>query len=608
MKVLIPFGTRPEAIKLAPVVRALEARGCELRILATGQHFEDTMSTSIWAEVGLTPDESWELPSAQTARMGEIVARALDELAARRPDVVLLLGDTHTVPAFCLAARAHQVPVAHVEAGLRSFNETSLEEGNRRIAATSASIHFAPTVLAAEYLLAEGVAAERIRVVGNPVIDAVVAAGIDPVPPVDREGILVTAHRATNVDDPQRLEQLVTLLLALVERGPVTFPVHPRTRARLGEAGASDRLIAEGIELVEPLPYRRLLERLASSRVVVTDSGGLQEEASWLGVPSVVLRHSTPRWEAVLTGAARLVGLDVERAMDAVRELETEDEQERVAALPCPFGDGHAGERIAAELLDPGTAPLLRVEEHDYVGRTPPGGIEAVLFDLDDTLYSQQEWLDGAWRAIAEVMGSLWEIDREDLYAALCKIADEGSAQGAIIDRALAAVGARNVPISWRVATFRAFKPGTLDPYPGVREALEDLRQRVPIGLVTDGDPELQESKLRALGLHDAFDVVVFSDMLGPLERKPSPEPFRRALAALEVDPGHAVYVGDNPVKDVTGALTAGLLPVRVTTGEYAGVPDGLPPWRRVADAVEAMELLRPLLSTRRRVRVEVDA
>lgn len=611
MKVLVPFGTRPEAIKLAPVVRALEARGIEVRTVATGQHFDPNMAASIWEEVGLRVDDGWDLPAGAAERAGAILTHALGELESP-PDLVLVLGDTQTVPAFCLAARTHRIPVAHIEAGLRSFNETSLEEVNRRVAAATASFHLVPTALAADYLLAEGVAPERIRVVGNPVIDAIVATGIEAVPPANREGVLFTAHRATNVDDPERLERIVELLLALAAAaGPVVFPVHPRTRARLIDAGAVERLAVEGIEVTEPLLYLQLLERLASSRLVVTDSGGLQEEASWFGVPSVVLRHSTPRWEAVLSGAARLVGLDVEHAMEAARQLSSPEEQERIAALPCPFGDGYAGEKIAEAILDPEVAPLLRVQEHDYVGHTPPGGLEAVLFDLDDTLYSQEAWLEDAWEAVAEVVASIWSIDRDAFHDALSRAAADGSAQGGIIDRALAEIGAVDVPSSWRIATFRAFKPSKLDPYPGVREALEELRRIVPIGLVTDGDPQLQESKLLALGLQDAFDTVVFSDELGPLARKPSPEPFRLALAALHVEPRHAVYVGDNPHKDVMGAMAAGMAVVRVVTGEYANVPDHLPSWRRARDVVEAIELVRPMISIRRtrlEAPVEVDA
>src|SRR5207248_2481846 len=156
------------------------------------------------------------------------------------------------------------------------------------------------------------------------------------------------------------------------ELGPVTFPVHPRTRARLEAAGALGPLEAGGVRMLEPLPYEGMLTLLASPRVVLTDSGGLQEEAAWLGIPVVVLRRSTPRWEGVAAGTSVLAGLDVDIALGAVRRFCDPDEQRRVAAVPCPYGDGHTAERVAAVLIDPATAPLLELSEPDFVGRDVP--------------------------------------------------------------------------------------------------------------------------------------------------------------------------------------------------------------------------------------------
>jgi UDP-N-acetylglucosamine 2-epimerase (non-hydrolysing) len=603
MNVLVPFGTRPEIVKLAPIVRALSARGLSPRTLATGQHSDTAMVDAFYDELGLEPDDRWTLSGDEAARVGTMLTLAHRELASF-PELVLLCGDTYTVPVFCLAARAHRVPVAHVEAGLRSFNETSLEEVNRRVAATTASLHFAPTPLAAEFLRKEGVAVERIRVVGNPVIDAIRAAGIAPIPPDDRDGLLFTAHRATNVDDPPRLTRLVRLLLELAfVHGDVTFPVHPRTRNRLGPEGL-DRLVAGGIRLTQPLPYREMLSAIARSRVVVTDSGGLQEEASWLGVPTVVLRRSTPRWESVIAGGSRLVGLDFGLALEAVARFSTPEEQERVASLPCPFGDGRTGERIAEILADPASSALLRVEEPDFVGKPPPGAVRAVLFDLDDTLYPHSDWLDGAWTAVASAAAS-HGVPEDAFREALVSIASEGSDRGRIVDRALERVGASGVPLEPLLQAFRAFR-ARLQPYAGVREALEDLRRTVPIGLVTDGDPAIQLGKLEALGLADGFDAVVLSDELGRALRKPNAAPFRAALETLGVEPQHAAYVGDNPGKDVAGAVAAGLRAIRVETGEHAGRPDELAPWARAPDVLAAIELLRPLLVPRAQPAIEL--
>lgn len=364
--ILVPFGTRPEFVKLTPVVAALRAAGQRVRTVATGQHYDPTMADAFFAELGLEPDVRWELHGDEAERLGRITALAERELATSRPDLVVLLGDTNTVPAFCLAARRARVPVAHLEAGLRSFNETSIEEVNRKVAAVSARLHLAPTELAAAFLRREGVPDERIEVVGNPVIDVLVTSGARPLPPTGREGVLVTAHRATNVDDPDRLDRLVELVVLLSkEVGPVTFPVHPRTAQRLEEAGRLARLDVGGVDLRPPVPYGEMLRLLGRARVAVTDSGGVQEEASYFGVPTVVLRRSTPRWEGVALGTSRLVGMDVEAALEAAARFALPEEQARVAAVPCPYGDGRTSQRVAGLLESEEMWRLLAIGEPD---------------------------------------------------------------------------------------------------------------------------------------------------------------------------------------------------------------------------------------------------
>ena len=373
MRILVPFGTRPEIVKLAPVVGALRAAGFDVTTVATGQHDDPAMTTVFFDELGVQPDTVWQLSGDEGGRVGGILAAAYGALVSDRPDVVMVLGDTHTVPLFCMAARRHRVPVVHLEAGLRSFNPTSLEEVNRRVAAATASLHLAPTERAARFLQAEGVEPERIRVVGNPVLDAVRGRGVPRRPVADRAGVVVTAHRATNVDDPGRLAALVRLVTRLsTEVGPVTFPVHPRTQRRLEDSGLLAELDRPGVVLGPPVAYDAMLDLVARSRLVVSDSGGIQEEAAWFGVPVVVLRRSTPRWEGVDLGGTVLVGLDVERALDAARTLTTPHAQERVAALPCPYGDGHTGARVAELLADPATAGLLRIDEPDFVDQPTP--------------------------------------------------------------------------------------------------------------------------------------------------------------------------------------------------------------------------------------------
>jgi UDP-N-acetylglucosamine 2-epimerase (non-hydrolysing) len=373
MRLLVPFGTRPEIVKLAPVVRALRAAGDEVVVVATGQHHDPALTDVFYTELGVGPDVVLRADPDPATRLGSIVAGAMQAVRRRAPDVVLVLGDTHTVPAYCLAARNQGIPAVHLEAGLRSFNPASVEEVNRRVATATCVLHLAPTDLARRFLLAEGVPAERVAVVGNPVLDALRAIGAQRRPADERDGVLLTAHRPTSVDDPVRLEQLVTLVGELAACvGPVTFPVHPRTRDALHRAGAWSRLAGPGVTLTGPVPYTEMINLVAGSAVVVTDSGGLQEEASWLGVPVVVLRRSTPRWESVHAGTAVLAGLDASRVVKAAMDLTTSEAQLRVAATPCPYGDGRTGERVVEVLHAPGTPRLLELAEPDFVDRDPP--------------------------------------------------------------------------------------------------------------------------------------------------------------------------------------------------------------------------------------------
>lgn len=372
MNVLVPLGTRPEIVKLAPVITALSRRGHHVITLATGQHYDANLTDTFFDELGIQPEIRWDLPAAESERVGVILTKALDVLAEQSPDLVVVLGDTYTVPLFCLAARRHQIPLVHVEAGLRSFNETSIEETNRKIAAASARFHFAPTPLAARFLREEGVPEERIRVVGNPVIDVLVGKGLTRVPADQRRGVLFTAHRPTNVDNPARLTDLVSIIERLSsEVGPVTFPVHPRTRARLLESGLWSRLESIDVTLCDPLPYEDLLSVLATSRVVVTDSGGLQEEAAFFGVPAIVLRRSTPRWEGVEQGVAALSGVDVERVLALAAHFAEAATLTYVAGAPCLYGDGTTSEQIADALEDPAVLDLLPTREPDLTEWTP---------------------------------------------------------------------------------------------------------------------------------------------------------------------------------------------------------------------------------------------
>ncbi len=216
--------------------------------------------------------------------------------------------------------------------------------------------------------------------------------------------------------------------------------------------------------------------------------------------------------------------------------------------------------------------------------------IDAVLLDLDDTCFDQREYLTGAFGAVARRAGELG-VDEIRLRDALEAIAAAGSDRGRIIDQALETLGAR-VRVEPLVEVFRSYRPDRLSPYPGVRESLDDMRCFAALGLVTNGDPGGQRAKLAALGLDDAFDVVVFSDELGRSFRKPHPAPFRQALRLLGAESDRSFFIGDHPERDIAGAQQVGMRTIRVRTGEYASRPDVVTPWRTAPDAASALRAL----------------
>ncbi len=222
--------------------------------------------------------------------------------------------------------------------------------------------------------------------------------------------------------------------------------------------------------------------------------------------------------------------------------------------------------------------------------------IEAVIFDLDDTLYAQADWLAGAWDAVAR-RAAEFGVDEHHFRAALIHVAAQGTDRGRLIDRALDDVGAHGVPVDLLVDTFRHFHVHRLWPYPGAAETLRLLATRVPIGLVTDGDPGVQRDKLRALRLAHMFDAVVFTDELGRERRKPHPAGLVSAARALRVDPSRCVYVGDRPEKDVVAARAARMRAVRVRTGEYAARPDTPRAWFVARDLPHTARQLLPRLA-----------
>ncbi len=346
MKILTVVGNRPQFIKAAAVSGPLRESHEEI-LVHTGQHYDDSLSRVFFTELGLArPDRELGIGggsnTSQTARMLAALEPLLSELV---PDAVLVYGDTNSTLAGGLAAAQAGVPVVHVEAGMRSFDRTMPEELNRVLSDHLAALLLCPSPSAAENLRAESVAG-TVEVVGDVMVDVAMrwqpAARADASVPaaygLSPGGyLLLTAHRAGNVDDPQRLGALVELIGALP--GSVLIPLHPRTRARLLDAGLLEQLERnDGVRLTDPLGYAEFSALVCQARAVLTDSGGVQKEAYLAGVPCVTLRANTEWVETVQSGWNTLVDLDTDGALAA---LKAEPPSER----PTLYGDGHAAER-----------------------------------------------------------------------------------------------------------------------------------------------------------------------------------------------------------------------------------------------------------------------
>ena len=360
---MVVFGTRPEAIKMAPVIRALRQKETiHCQVTVTAQHRE--MLDQVMKLFNMIPDFDLNLMRhGQT--LTEITTRALNGLREvyqrELPDLVLVHGDTTTTFVAALAAFYAQIPVGHVEAGLRTGNKYSPfpEEMNRKLASVLTDFHFAPTETAKNNLLLEGIIPEKIFITGNTVIDALLAtvkpeySFIDPhIQTILRQGeksrmILVTTHRRENLGEPMRqIYQALEHTLKLFPDTYIIFPVHknPQVRKVVTEIlGAHPR-----VNIVEPMDYEPFVNLMARSHLILTDSGGIQEEAPSLGIPVLVVRDTTERPEAVAAGTVSLVGTEFESVFSELKRLlSDQNAYHKMATAINPYGDGCAAERIA---------------------------------------------------------------------------------------------------------------------------------------------------------------------------------------------------------------------------------------------------------------------
>jgi len=347
-------------MKLAPVARALAARGARHTVVHTGQHYDPEMSEAFFRDLRLPKaDHALEVGSGSHARQTAAIMERFEPLCETlAPDVVLVYGDVNSTVAAALVAAKLGVTVGHVEAGLRSRDRTMPEELNRLVTDHLADLLFAPSPDAVENLRHEGVSPQQIHFVGNVMIDSLVVA-LPAARALDaprRHGVakgqytVVTLHRPANVDDPETLCELLGALGQIGRNGggPLLFPVHPRTRARMQALGVQAATL-EGVRVLEPLPYLEMLGLVSDAGLVITDSGGLQEETTWLGVPCVTVRPNTERPITCVAGTNRLVAPRRDAIQQAARAAVTQ----RPATPPMiDRWDGRSGERIAAVLCD----------------------------------------------------------------------------------------------------------------------------------------------------------------------------------------------------------------------------------------------------------------
>jgi UDP-N-acetylglucosamine 2-epimerase (non-hydrolysing) len=355
MDILHVVGARPNFIKAAPVTAALAAHGAVQTIVHTGQHYDAQMSGVFFKELGLpVPDVNLEVGSGSHAvQTAQIMQRFEPQVLERKPDLVVVYGDVNSTVAAALVCAKLLIPVAHVEAGLRSGDRSMPEEINRLLTDQLADLLFTPSQDGNDNLLKEGIPPEKIKLVGNVMIDTLVrllplAESRWPqlgseFPPGNYA--LVTLHRPSNVDDPAQLRRLLAELGRVGKKLSVLFPVHPRTRQAILNAAIE---VPETIRLLEPLGYLDFLALEKHAAFVITDSGGIQEETTYLGVPCLTLRTTTERPITISTGTNILIGMELEKLQPELEQiLAGKGKQGHVP----PLWDGHASERIAAQIL-----------------------------------------------------------------------------------------------------------------------------------------------------------------------------------------------------------------------------------------------------------------
>jgi len=360
LKIINVVGARPNFMKVAPIMEAMKRRKREFTplLVHTGQHYDADMSDTFFRDLDLPePDIHLGVGSAPREEQIAAVAERFEPIIAReQPDWVIVVGDVNSTLAGARAAKKLATKVAHVEAGLRSYDASMPEEANRVETDRIADLLFTPSADADGNLRAEGIAPERIRFVGNVMIDSLYrhlersrqSPIRDQLGLIEKSYAVLTLHRPANVDDPVVFGRILAALETITEKLPVVFPVHPRTQKTIATLGLSERIEKmKGLRLIEPLGYLDFLSLYSNARLLLTDSGGIQEETTQLGIPCLTLRENTERPITVTMGTNKIVGTDTARIIAAASAALAETRREPVS---IPLWDGHTAERILAAL------------------------------------------------------------------------------------------------------------------------------------------------------------------------------------------------------------------------------------------------------------------
>ena len=400
MKIVVVFGTRPEIIKMAPIIDEIINRGIDLSIIHTGQHYDKEMSDNFFNDLEIpAPDYNIHVGSGSHGKQTGLMMDGIEKvLLNEKADIVLVQGDTNAALAGALVASKLHIAVGHVESGLRSFDMTMPEEINRRVCDVTTLMYFVPTEESAINLLAEGYSRKNLFITGNTIVDACYRhLEIAKKKGFDNESLInldienmeniitLTMHRAENVDDKHRVSNVVDALKELDDTN-IIFPIHPRTKKTLEKFGLFDELNGlEHIHIIKPLGYLDFLLLNSKSKLILTDSGGLQEEAITLGLPALTLRYNTERPETVTAGGNILVGSDKEAILKYANKILNDEEfANKMENAKNPYGDGNSAIQIVDAIEEYYAKRLLDIKSPEHI--MPSFDRKMALIDEDITV------------------------------------------------------------------------------------------------------------------------------------------------------------------------------------------------------------------------------